>query len=115
MKISIEKQTLAALQLYKKELEKLADRYQTKREREKARINAKFGCIEFTRDGLADAYGYGSISRKEYEKAIDELEQSAEAKNIAEGITTVNTEMLRMLRNDIHNIENEILTCNIGK
>lgn len=108
----IEKQTIAALQLYVKELQKLATRYQAKRDKEKSRINAKFGDIEFTRDGLADAYGYGSISRTEYEKALDELEQASDAKNVAEDVKTSTSEVLRMIRSDIRELEYEIQDIN---
>lgn len=106
--MKVEKQTISALELYAKELRKLADKYAVKRDKEITKIDNKFGDIEFSRDGLADAYGYGSITRAEYEKALDQMEQSADAKNVATGIKTTTSEILRMLRNDIRNIEYEL-------
>lgn len=100
--------TLGALKLYAQELQKLANRYRSRREKEISKINAKFGDIEFTRDDLADLYGYGNITRAEYEKALDKLDQDDNDRNVAADMKTRTSELLRMLKKDIRNIEYEI-------
>lgn len=103
--------TLKALEMYLSELEKLQGKAIVKRAKEIAKIekrNAVLGDYR-TEDNIADAYGYDVITAKERDQLLADLQEAKEAGQNALDAPTVLTEYLRMLRNDIRQIEVEIL------
>lgn len=108
MKFKVDGATFKALQLYVRELKKLAVKYHKKRFSEIAKMTVKFANIEFTRDGLVDAYGYQCSSCREYEKALDTLEQSEYVIKVAAVLKLVFSDLPRILNEEIKRTESEI-------
>lgn len=103
--------TLHVLEMYLSNLEKLHKEAQSKRAKEIARIekrNVVLG-IYRTEDEIQDAYGWEFITAKERDQLLADLREAKEAGQNALDASTVLTEYLRMLRNDIRQIKTEIL------
>jgi len=65
---------IEALEMYKKELEKIKARVVTKREKEILKLEDKIKNIdELDEDELLDLFGFDVISRKEYERRLADL------------------------------------------
>jgi uncharacterized protein (DUF3084 family) len=96
---TIPEETADALNLYITELEKLKVKYEKKRETELARQAQKIhGCADEYE--LANLYGWGNITRKEYEAALNKLRGLEDAKTAA-------SELLRMVSSDIRDLRTE--------
>lgn len=100
---------LKGLTIYLKDLEKIRFRYRKLRDTEVAKLEAKFG-ESISVDELANLYGYGDITKSEYEAALDKIEQNYVARSAAKDLKTPASEALRMIEFDIKNIKEEIAT-----
>lgn len=104
---SMDKETKRALELYRKDLVSLKDKVLQKREKELgkvAKINAELE--ETTEKDLEDLYSCGCISSKAYDKKLEQLREYKSSKS--KDKPTALTEYLRMLENDIRNINMEL-------
>lgn len=101
------KETLKALELYKKDLINLREKALKKREKELSKtikINAELE--ETTEQDLEDLYAVGCISEKQYDKKLEQLRDYKENKN--KDKPTAITEYLRILDNEIWSLGEEI-------
>ena len=105
--IELAPETTAALQILLKEYQKIEERYKKKVEKEKETVDEKLSGIAMNREELAEAYGYGSISRAVYDKALIKLENMENGEAEANDVTS-SSEVLRMVRLDISEIQHEL-------
>ena len=110
MQIKTDKTTLKALQHYKNDLEKLYQQVLKKRQKENEKLEKRKQELEIykTEDDINDAYGYAEISATERDALILKFKEMEESNNALLNGKTVLKEYMRMLRNDIGNLEMEL-------
>lgn len=101
-----------ALQMLKKDYEKLYERALKKREKEVAKLQSKIEQSEWDEDSIQEAYGWGQITQKQYESLLAQLRESEDQKTNLESTPTALTEYLRMVKQEINNVSMEIEELN---
>ena len=101
-----------ALQMLKKDYEKLYERALKKREKEVAKLQSKIEQSEWDEDSIQEAYGWGQITQKQYESLLAQLRETEGKKASLESAATALTEYLRMVRQEINNVSMEIEELN---
>ena len=101
---------IKALQVLKKDYEKLYERALKKRkkEMEKLQSQSKIGQLEWDKDSLQEAYGWGQITQSQYDSLLTQLRESEDKKVSLQSVATVLTEYLKMLKQEINNVSMEI-------
>ena len=99
---------IKALKMLKKDYEKLYERALKKRGKEVAKLQSKIGQSEWDEDSSQEAYGWGQITRNQYESILTQLRESEGKKASLESAATALTEYLRAVRQEITNISMEI-------
>lgn len=101
------KETLKALEMYRKDLVNIKEKILKKREKEKSKVLKINEKLEGTSErDLEDLYSLGCISSKTYDKKLEQLREYKSNKN-RENPTAL-TEYLRMIDNDIKTISIEL-------
>ena len=100
---------IKSLEMYKKDLLKIRAAALKKREKEVIKLEAKIKNIEeLNEDELQESYGYGGISKKQYERRLENLKSYEENKETFKDKPTALKLYLKLLDQDIWNIETNI-------
>jgi len=96
---------IVSFEMYKKDLIKIRAAVLKKREKEIIKLEAKIKDIEeLNEDELQELYGYAAISKKEYERRLENLREYEENKDTFKDKPTTLKSYLKLLDQDIWNI-----------